>query len=65
MTDAQTAQPSRIERLRALAEHPNTSENEAELARRALARLLKKQPQAAAGSRMGAAQLARREVRGH
>lgn len=42
MPATKTAQPSRIERLRALAEHPNTPEYEAELARHALARLLKK-----------------------
>ena len=37
-----TRTTSRIERLRALAEHPNTPEHEANLARHALARLLKK-----------------------
>ncbi len=36
------AKATRIERLRALAEHPNTPVHEAELARHALARLLKK-----------------------
>lgn len=48
MPATKTAQPSRIERLRALAEHPNTPEAERAVALRALARLLKKQPQAAA-----------------
>lgn len=42
MSATKTRTTSRIERLRALAEHPNTPEHEANLARHALARLLKK-----------------------
>lgn len=46
MPATKTAKPSRIERLRALAEHPNTPQYEAELAQHALARLLKKHAEA-------------------
>ena len=43
MTATRTAKSaSRIEKLRALAEHPNTPVHEADVARRALARLLKR-----------------------
>jgi hypothetical protein len=41
-TARKTGTASRIEKLRALAEHPNTPEHEADLARHALTRLLKK-----------------------
>jgi len=48
-----TRTASRIERLRALAEHPNTPEHEADLARHALTRLLKKSEVQAEAKRSG------------